>query len=97
MIVDVLDFVSGGINIINIVILIILLYIFSKNYRHIKSNYNLGLIIFSLIFIVENLTILHLGIFEWPSVIENVILLHMIIVDFIELLGLITLLYITWK
>jgi hypothetical protein len=94
---DLLDFVSAGINMINIVILLFLLYVFTKNYRHIKSKYNIGLIIFSLVFLIENVIILHLGIFEWPSVIENIVLLHMITVDFIELLGLLTLLYITWK
>ncbi len=94
---ETLESVSVMINAVNIVILLILLYIFSKNYQHIKSGYNTGLIIFSLIFLLENLIILHLGIFEWPSVIEDVILTHMIVIDFIEFLGLLTLLKITWK
>ncbi len=95
--IEVLDFVSALINVINVVILLVLLYVFTKNYRHIRSGYNIGLIIFTLIFIAENLIMLHLGIFEWPSVIENVIQIHMIIINSIELLGLSVLLYITWE
>ncbi len=95
--IDVLELASALINVVNIAILLVLIYVFSKNYRHIKSGHNTGLIIFSLIFLVENVTILHLGIFEWPSIIEDVIQLHMIIIDFIEFLGLLTLLKITWK
>ena len=94
---DVLNYTSIAINAINVVILLFLLYVFTKNYRHIKSRYNIGLIIFSLIFLVENLIILHLGIFQWPDVVDSVLMLHMITIDFIELLGLLTLLYITWK
>ena len=93
---EVLDFISALINVLNVLILMVLLYVFTKNYRHIRSGYTLGLIIFTLIFLAENLIMLHLGIFEWPSVIEDIVEIHMIIINSIELLGLFVLLLITW-
>ncbi|MBN2330587.1 MAG: hypothetical protein JXC85_02125 [Candidatus Aenigmarchaeota archaeon] len=88
---------TPGINAINAIILVALLYIFVKNYRNIKSNYNFGLLLFSSLFLAQNLLMLHLGIFMWPSGITEDIMLHILVVNVIQLLGLIPLLYITWK
>ncbi len=89
--------ISPIINSINVIILVILLYVFMKNYRHIKSNYNLGLILFSSLFLIENLISFHLGIFSWPFCAAEVVILHIVVINVIQLFGLLALLYITWK
>jgi hypothetical protein len=68
-----------------------------KNYRSIKSKFNLGLILFSALFLIENLLILHLAVFQWPHIADIIIVSHMVAINFIQLLGLLSLLYITWK
>jgi hypothetical protein len=92
-----IHYLSLGVNLINVFILLLLLYVYTKNYRYIKSKYNLGLLVFSLLFLIENLIIIHLGIFSWPTTIDDIVMTHMIIIDSIELIGLLVLLYITWK
>ena len=92
-----LHYISLGINLANVVILSLLFYIYAKNLHHIKSKYNIGLIIFSLVFLIENLIIIHLSIFSWYTMIDDVVMGHMVLIDTIELIGLLTMLYITWK
>ena len=84
-------------NAVNIVILSLLIYVYWGNYRRIRSRFNLGLLIFSCLFFIENALILHLGLFQWPVLLSEIVGLHLIIIDFIETLGLLTLLFITWK
>lgn len=91
-----LHYISLAVNTVNVIILSILLYIYSKNMRHIKSKYNIGLIIFSAVFLIENLIIIHLSIFSW-FYIDPIVMAHMILIDTIELVGLLTLLYVTWE
>ena len=92
-----IHFISLAINVANIIIAAVLLSIYAKNYRHIGSNYNLGLMIFSTLFIFENLISAHLIIFSWSEIVIDLVILHNILINSIELLGLLTLLYITWK
>ena len=94
---DGIDTILIIVNLANIVILLLLLYVYAKNYRNIKSKFNLGLILFSVLFLIENLLILHLGLFQWPHIADITIVSHMIAINFIQLLGLLSLLYITWK
>ena len=91
-----IHYLSLGINIVNVIILGLLLNIYMKNYRHIKSKYNLGLLIFSLLFLAENVISVHLGIFSWPYF-EDEIIFHIVLINIIQLFGLATLLHITWK
>lgn len=89
--------ISPAINALNVIMLVALLYIFSKNYRHIRSKYNLGLVLFSSLFLAENLLMLHLGVFSWPFCAADEVMLHIVVINTIQLLGLLSLLYITWK
>ena len=91
-----IHYVSVGINTFNIAILLLLLSVFIRNYRHIKSRYTSGLLIFSLLLLAENIISLHLGIFSWPSY-EPVIISHIVLINGIQLLALLSLLYVTWK
>jgi hypothetical protein len=86
-----------GVNTINLVILSLLIYVYVKNYRRIKSKFNLGLLLFSSLFFIENALILHLGLFQWPALISGIVVVHLALVNAIQTLGLLSLLYITWK
>ena len=94
---DGMDIVLMAVNLASVVILLLLLNVYVKNYRSIRSRFNLGLILFCILFLAENLLILHLAIFQWPHIANNVFVTHMVAIDIIELLGLASLLYITWK
>ncbi|MFH1237035.1 MAG: hypothetical protein V1648_01355 [Candidatus Aenigmatarchaeota archaeon] len=85
------------IDILNIVVVGMLFYVYIKNYRLIRSRYNLGLVVFSLIFLLQNIVITHLSFFAWPASIGDAVMLDIITINFIELVGMATLLYITWK
>ena len=85
------------ISLLNVVILAVLIYIYSKNLRYIKSKYNISLLLFSLLFLAGNVLIIHLSIFQWPDIASDIVVLHVLIIDIIQFLGLLPLLYITWK
>jgi len=91
-----IHYLSLGINAINVIILLALLSVYVKNYRHIRSDYNKGLILFASLFLIENLISIHLGIFSWPYFATDIIT-HIVIINAIQLFGLLTLLKITWK
>ena len=86
-----------GISALNMIILALLLYVYIENFRHIRSKYNVGLMIFSILFFIENALILHLGLFQWPAIANDIIVFHMAVINFIQFFGLLVLLYITWK
>jgi hypothetical protein len=88
--------VSVGINVINVLILAMLISVYFKNYRVLKSSHNKGLLIFSLLFLAENAIQIHLGIFNWPYQAVDIIM-HIVVVNVLQLLGLLTLLKVTWK
>lgn len=91
-----IHYISLAINAVNVIILLALLSVYVKNYRHIKSDYNKGLLVFSSLFLVENLIAVHLGIFSWPYFAIDIIT-HIVIINSIQLFGLLALLKITWK
>ena len=86
-----------AVNAINLAVLSLLLYVYARNYANIRSKFNLGLLLFSLLFFVENALILHLGIFQWPAIASEIIVMHMLVINIIQMLGLLVLLYVTWK
>ena len=81
----------------NIGIAALLLYVYVRNLRVIRSEYNIGLAIFAGMFLLSNFLVLHLGIFQWPAIASDVIVMHIIWISLIQLFGLLALLYITWK
>jgi hypothetical protein len=93
-----IQYISVGIYAVSMAISAILLYIYTKNYRHIKSSYNIGLIIFATLFLLDNIISLHQTIFAGMYLIDDpAIVSHIFLQDVIDLIGLSTLLYITWK
>jgi hypothetical protein len=82
----------------SIIISALLLYIYAKNYRHIKSSYNIGLMIFASLFLLDNVISIHQTIFSWSYLVDDpTIIAHIFLQDVIDLVGLGALLFITWK
>lgn len=48
------DMISMGLHVLNIVLLLVLLWIYVQNYTKMKSKYTIGLIIFALLFLVQS-------------------------------------------
>ena len=90
-----IHYLSLGINAANLIILAVLLSIYARNYRHIKSRFNLGLIAFSLLFFIENATSIVVELLFWTAEVFDLAMYHIVLINVIELLGLLTLLYIT--
>jgi hypothetical protein len=90
-----IHYLSLGILGINLIILALLLSIYVKNYRHIKSRFNLGLIAFSLLFFIENVTYMAVELMFWTAEAFDIAMYHIVLINIIELLGLLTLLFIT--
>lgn len=90
------EFLALG-NAVNLAIVSLLILIYYRNLRNIRSSHNVGLLLFSLMFFIENLLMLHLAIFQWPIIVSEIVVLHMFLINTIETLGLLILLVITWK
>ncbi len=91
-----IHYLSLAVNSANVLILFMLLSVYVRNYRHIKSDYNKGLLVFTALFLSENIISIHLGIFDWPYQAIDIIT-HIVVINVIQLLGLLSLLKITWK
>lgn len=80
----------------NIILTILLVVVYTKNYRTIKSKMTLGLLFFALMFLVENL----LDFFFYNLMIAQLqfdfTTVHFM-VNLIEMIGLLVLSYVTWR
>jgi len=90
------DTVTMGLIGVNIILTIILVIVYARNYKTIKSKMTLGLLVFGALFLLENIIdIIFYGItgsqlaFDFTTV-------HFI-VNLIEMIGLLTLSYVTLK
>lgn len=90
-----IHYISLGITAINIIIVSLLLSIYARNYRHIRSRFNLGLIAFSLLFFIENAISMAVELLFWTVKTFDAAMFHIVLINVIELLGLLVLLYIT--
>jgi hypothetical protein len=81
---------------LNIILTVILLFVYYRNHRLIRSKMTLGMIFFIGAFLLENL----LDFYFYNSLllqsIYGITSFHLI-VNFLEMVGLLVLLYITWK
>lgn len=81
---------------LNTIMAAMLLSVYLKNYREIKSKFTLGLAFFSLAFLAENI----LNIYFYSSMIAQQITWYTtsnLLVNSLEFIGLLLLLYVTWK
>ncbi len=85
-----------GFNVLNSAILLVLLYVFSRNYAHLRTRHNLGLMIFSFLFLLDNVLALVMGFAFWPcynTEATGIVLIRRVT----EFVGFSSLLYITWR
>ncbi len=93
---------SAVVAFINIGLLLALLYTYTQNYRALKSYFTVGLIIFALLFIGLNLAIVGLWFFLFsnPTIAELFVdqaMTYLLLINLAQLIGLATLVRITYK
>ena len=90
------DTFTLGLIIVNIALTIVLMIIYVKNYKAIKSKITLGLLFFALAFLLENVIDFYFYNFLIGQSIFGFTTIHSSI-NLIEMVGLLILLYVTWK
>jgi hypothetical protein len=90
------DEIVLGLNGINILLTVVLVAIYSMNFRTVRSRMTFGMLLFAAMFMIENV----MGLYFYNSLlvqgITSITTFHLV-VKFLEMLGLLTLLYVTWK
>ncbi|MBI4043843.1 MAG: hypothetical protein HY393_03485 [Candidatus Diapherotrites archaeon] len=88
--------VTVALEILNVVLLVGLLYVFMQNYRSMKTHFGLGLILFAGILLLQNLAALG---FHWFMVAyyTKEVAFHALALKALESAALIVLSWITWK
>jgi hypothetical protein len=90
------DQIVLGLNGINILLTLVLIAIYSVNLRTVRSRMTFGMLLFAVMFLIENA----LGLYFYNSLltqgITSITTFHLL-VKFLETLGLLVLLYVTWK
>ena len=90
------DEIVLGLNGVNIILTLVLVAIYAINLRTVKSRMTFGMLLFALMFLIENV----MGLYFYNSLmiqgITSITTFHLV-VKFLEMLGLLTLLYVTWK
>jgi len=90
------DVLTLGLIVINILLTLVLLVAYTKNYRAIKSKITLGLLFFALVFMVENIIDLFFYNVMIAQLAFDFTTVHFT-VNFLEMIGLLILSYVTWK
>jgi len=90
------DTVTLGLIAINVILTLVLVIIYFKNYRTISSKITLGLVIFAVAFLAENL----LDFYFYNSLLQQgitgITTFH-ISVNFLQMIALLILVWVTWK
>ena len=92
LIMNITTFLTG----ISTLLLLGLLYIYYKNLKKIKSNFTIGLFIFALLFLVQNLVSLYYYITMMKYYAPEVEI-HVFILTLLQAIGFAILLKITWE
>ena len=81
---------------INIILTIVLLAIYLKNHRLVKSKMTMGMLFFAVAFLVENVLSLY---FYYSILMVGILSITTfnLAVKFFEMIGLLILLYVTWE
>ena len=90
------DHIVLGLSGINVVLSVVLLAIFIRNYKAIKSTMLLGMIFFASAFLLENLLRLYFYNTLMMMGITFITTFHLV-VKFFETVGLLFILFVTWK
>jgi len=90
------DHIVLGLMAINVVLTLILIWIYSRNHRLVKSKMTLGMIFFAMAFLVENAV----SFYFYDSLLlqgfDSVTTFNLV-AKFFEMVGLLVLLYVTWE
>ncbi len=81
---------------INSLLLLTLLYVYFGNYRQMRSNFTLGLIVFAAFLLLQNLVALyfHLMMVDYYS---GAVMQHALVLNSLQTIALVVLNYVTWK
>jgi hypothetical protein len=90
------DTMTVGFIVINIILTILLVVVYTKNYKAIKSKMTLGLLFFALMFLVENLIDFYFYNLMIVQLAFDFTTIHFM-VNLIEMVGLLVLSYVTWR
>jgi hypothetical protein len=78
-------------------VLVGLLYIYGQNFRSLRSPLSLGLILFAVLFIAENLAAIYFYVSMDASGVGAGIALPLLALNGVELVGFATLFYVSWR
>ena len=90
------DQIVLGIIGINVVLTLLLIYIYFRNHKLVKSKMTLGMLFFAVAFLIENA----LSLYFYNSLLMQgitYITTFNLVVKFFEMIGLLILLYVTWE
>ncbi|MBI2146819.1 hypothetical protein HYU22_05795 [Candidatus Woesearchaeota archaeon] len=91
-----LMWVYGALTIISIMALLGLVYVYYKNLKKIKSKFTIGLLVFAILFLVQNVISLYFYVTRMEYYVPEVEL-HMFFLSLLQTLGFLVLLKITWE
>jgi uncharacterized membrane protein len=87
---------SFGLQMLNMLLLSVLLFIYMRNYMRMKSSFTLGLIIFAVFLLVQNVMGIYFG-FEAMDVMNPPFENYAFFINFMETIAILSLFYVTWK
>ena len=90
------DQIVLGINGINVLLTLVLIYIYFRNHKLVKSKMTLGMLFFAVMFLIENALSLYFYNSLLMQGITSITTFHLV-VKFFEMIGLLVLLYVTWE
>ncbi len=91
-----LSLIFTGLAAINVVVTLLILYVYLTNYRRAKNPFTLSLIVFAGLFLFENILDLFFLLIN-PDAFAGFIGTHDAIVNVVQLAGLLVLARMTWK
>ncbi|MBN1896999.1 MAG: hypothetical protein JW789_04740 [Candidatus Aenigmarchaeota archaeon] len=90
------DEIVLGISGLNVVLTLVLIYIYSRNHKLVKSKMTMGMLFFAVMFLLENAMSLYFYNSLLLQGITSITTFHLV-VKFLEMMGLLVLLYVTWE
>lgn len=81
---------------VNVILTVVLVAVYYRNHRLIKSKITLGMLFFALTFLLHNATFLYFYKSIMTAGILETTFFHLV-VNFIEMVGILVLLYVTWE
>lgn len=90
------DMAVMGLTIVNVVLTALLMVLFTRSYKAVKSKLTLGLVFFAAAFLLENV----MNLYFYNAILAAGVLgttTYHLVVGFVEMLALVAILYVNWK